>query len=488
MKAILLFPHQLFEDVLPRCAGRHVLLIEHPLYFTQLKFHASRLILHRASMCCFAQRLREAGAIVRYVSINEYSGLNTEARWIYDQGVTDVVCYDVTDDWLEHEIRAAFEGVLGLRFAATPQFLTPIASLEAYFADRTRYRMAAFYQEQRTRMGILVDADGKPTGGRWSFDEDNRRRLPRSIAVPQPLMPATNQTVLDARRWVETHFPNAPGLGGEFTYQVTHAGARNHLHHFLANRFELFGPYEDAMAADDGLLFHSCLTPALNTGLITPQEVVDAALSAADEANVSLNSVEGFIRQVIGWREFIRGVYVYAGRQQRTRNTFGFTRKMPRAFWNAQTGLPPADVVISRLLNSGYCHHIERLMVLGCLMLLCEIHPDEVYRWFMTLFVDANDWVMVPNVYGMSQFADGGLMSTKPYICGSAYLRKMGDWETGPWTDIWDGLYWRFIDRHRDVFRTNQRFGVAPAMFDKMDIQRRTHLMNAAEQFLDGLV
>jgi deoxyribodipyrimidine photolyase-related protein len=340
---------------------------------------------------------------------------------------------------------------------------------------------------QRRRTGILMEADGTPAGGKWSFDEENRKRIPAELTVPERFVPTDTGYMREAEAYVRDRFPNAPGRGKAFAYPVTHEDAEALLQHFLNERFRNFGVYEDAMRAEDGLLFHSCLTPALNIGLLTPEHVVSETLAYAERHDVPLNSVEGFIRQIIGWREFIRGVYISAGRNQRTRNAFDFHRKMPHEFWTGTTGLLPADTVIRRVLDQGYCHHIERLMVLGCLMLLCEIDPDQVYEWFMALFVDANDWVMVPNVYGMSQFADGGLMSTKPYICGSAYLRKMGDWKPGPWTDIWDGLYWRFIDRHREVFRTNQRFGVAPAAFDKMDPVRRTHLMECAETFLSGL-
>jgi deoxyribodipyrimidine photolyase-related protein len=211
---------------------------------------------------------------------------------------------------------------------------------------------------------------------------------------------------------------------------------------------------------------------------------VEEAILYAENHAIPLNSLEGFIRQIVGWREFIRAVYALKGREERTRNYWGFTRKIPPSFWNGTTGIAPFDSTVNKVLETGYCHHIERLMVLGNFMLLCEFDPDEVYRWFMELFIDAYDWVMVPNVYGMSQFADGGLMATKPYISGSNYLMKMSDYEKGEWQAIWDGLFWRFMHVHRDFFLQNPRLGMLVGTFDKMSTEKQELHLNHAEGFL----
>jgi deoxyribodipyrimidine photolyase-related protein len=212
--------------------------------------------------------------------------------------------------------------------------------------------------------------------------------------------------------------------------------------------------------------------------------VVDCALQQAEFAKVPLNALEGFIRQVIGWREFVRFVYRERGVKQRTGNFFGHTRNIPHSFYTGTTGIQPVDDAIRRTLDTGYTHHIERLMVLGNFMVLCEFEPDEVYRWFMELYIDAYDWVMVPNVYGMSQFADGGLMSTKPYISGSNYLLKMSDYKKGDWCEIWDALYWRFIHKHRAFFLRNPRMSMMVRQVEKMEPVRFDHLMKTAEDFL----
>lgn len=222
----------------------------------------------------------------------------------------------------------------------------------------------------------------------------------------------------------------------------------------------------------------------LNVGMLSPSEVITAALEREDD--IPLNSLEGFVRQIIGWREFVRLVYLRRGRIQRTRNFWSFQRPMPAAFYSGTTGIDPVDATIRRVLQTGYCHHIERLMVLGNFMLLCEIHPDAVYQWFMELFIDAYDWVMVPNVYGMSQFADGGLMTTKPYISGSSYLLRMSDYKKGPWCQVWDALYWRFINKHSGFFARNPRMSVMVRSLDRMKSKIEAHC-RIAEAFLERL-
>ena len=239
------------------------------------------------------------------------------------------------------------------------------------------------------------------------------------------------------------------------------------------------------MVQKESFLNHSIISPLLNSGLITPSEIVKKTLKFKDR--YPLNSLEGFLRQIIGWREFIRGVYLVKGTQERTTNFFKFKRKIPVSFYNATTGILPVDITIKKVQKTAYNHHIERLMVLGNFMMLCEFDPDEIYRWFMEHYIDAYDWVMVPNVYGMSQFADGGLMSTKPYISSSNYLKKMSDFPKGDWQQTWDALYWRFIDLQRDVFNKNIRMKFMVTMLDKMPDEKRLNHFKIANEYLDSL-
>ena len=222
-------------------------------------------------------------------------------------------------------------------------------------------------------------------------------------------------------------------------------------------------------------------------GLIQPKELITEALSFGRKNKVPLNSIEGFLRQIVGWREFIRGMYEVKGIASRTKNSFEFKKKIPSSFYDGTTGIVPLDDSIKKVIKHAYCHHIERLMIIGNFMLLCEFDPDEVYRWFMELFIDAYDWVMVPNVYGMSQFADGGYFASKPYISGSNYIVKMSDYKKGEWAEIWDGLFWRFMDKHRNLMRKNPRLSMLINTFEKMSPEKKSqHLLNA-DKYLKNL-
>jgi deoxyribodipyrimidine photolyase-related protein len=310
-------------------------------------------------------------------------------------------------------------------------------------------------------------------------------KYPKVKKPPEVKFPKPNDHWTEAIIYVEKKFSSNYGeINNAFIYPVTFAESLAWLTQFLQKRFAEFGDYEDAIVNSELVLHHSLLTPMLNVGLLAPDEILEDAVTYATNNNIPLNSCEGFVRQILGWREFIRGVYQTKGTQERITNYWKFKRKIPASFWNGTTGILPVDDTIKKVLATGYCHHIERLMVLGNFMLLCEFEPDEVYKWFMELFIDSYDWVMVPNVYGMSQFADGGLMATKPYISGSNYLMKMSDYPKGDWQPIWDGLFWRFMHLHRDFFLKNPRLGMLVKTFDKMPKEKQEGHIQRAEKFL----
>ena len=467
-------------------------VIEDALFFHQYAFHKQKLAFHRASMRCYADQLQRQGLTVRYLACEGHALTPTDwVKRLGDEGFLSLHLYRPEDDWLTQRLREAAKSCsIALEFVDTPQFLLDRAAVKSYFVGKKHFLQANFYSAQRKQFQVLMDG-AKPSGGKWSFDEDNRQRFPKNQPVPAL---ANGRTDDEEKYWseavdyVERHFPSAQGEAqGDFHYAVSHGGAQRWLHAFLKDRLHGFGTYEDALVAKEPLLHHSLLSVYLNNGLLLPKDVLEAVLQEYQQRDLPLNDIEGFVRQLLGWREFIRGLYLSVGRKQRTQNYWGYTRKIPQSFYDGSTGIVPVDVVIKKVLKNGYCHHIERLMVLSNFMLLCDFDPDEVYRWFMELFLDAYDWVMVPNVYGMGQFADGGMMSTKPYISGSNYLIKMGDFEKGEWTEVWDALYWRFIDQHRDFFLKNPRMGVMVKSYDKMDTEKRERLALAANTFLEGL-
>lgn len=488
----LIFPHQLFRQHPALDKARPVVLVEEWLFFSQYHFHKQKLILHRASMQFYKNWLEKEGYTVEYIAAaEEKHDIRQLIISLRNRNVNEIHIASLTDDWLERRMRRACSNDISLILYSSPGFLNRMEEMAPYFDNRKTYFQTDFYTDQRKRRKILLDKQGKPAGGKWTYDAENRKRFSKSEEVPVIKWPEESRFVKEARAYVQWQFPEASGetpVAGNSFYPVTFDEATQWLQQFLLQRFPKFGVYEDAMVKGETFLFHSVLTPALNTGLLTPQEVLDAALAFAGKNDIPLNSLEGFVRQVMGWREFIRIVYEREGRKQRTRNYWGFTRKIPSSFWMGTTGIHPVDTVIKRVLKTGYCHHIERLMVLGNFMLLCEFDPDEVYRWFMELFIDSYDWVMVPNVYGMTQFADGGLMTTKPYISGSNYLLKLGDWDKGEWQEIWDGLFWRFMHVHRGFFLQNPRLGMLVGTFDKMPAEKKSKHLAIAETFLAGLV
>jgi deoxyribodipyrimidine photolyase-related protein len=478
MLAALVYPHQLFENHPALKKAEVVFVIEEPLLFTQYQFHRQKLMLHRASMKRFAASIKNLP--VHYVEVHKLSDTCSVTKLLANHGVSAVQFVELNDDWLHQRLTTALEqSKITYCILNDPHFLTSTDQFEKFAGRKKKLFFTEFYIQQRRRFGYLLNKDGTPRGGQWSFDPENRKKLPAKLAIPSTTWARENEFAREARQYVATHFPQAPGADRPLLYPTSHAEARNWLATFVQQRLATFGDYEDAMHPAEPILFHSVLTPMLNIGLLSPREVVEAAL----ESMVPINSLEGFVRQVIGWREFIRGVYHHWGRRQRSRNSWGHTRAMPKAFYDGTSGIEPVDIVIRRVLDLGYCHHIERLMILGNMFVLCEIDPDAVYQWFMELFIDAYDWVMVPNVYGMSQHADGGMMTTKPYISGSSYVLKMSSFAKGDWCAVWDGLFWRFIDKHLDFFRGNPRLSMMAKQAEKMGAKMETH-RRVAEEFL----
>ncbi|MEO5917340.1 MAG: cryptochrome/photolyase family protein [Luteolibacter sp.] len=493
MEAALVYPNQLFHPHPAVQPGRLVLLIEDPLVFGNdprwpLSVHVKKRMLHRASMKAYEAELAEYGHQVRYIDAPETSEISSTdlLESVVPETVRALHLADPVDDVLMTRIRrfAASRGI-GLIVHESPNFLTPSDFLHHHTGRPKKPFMARFYEAQRKRMEILIAPDGTPEGGKWSFDPENRAKLPKRHVPPPEPVSSPNRFTREAAEYVKRRFPNSHGTATAFRWPVTRADASAWFERFLDERLENFGLYEDAISTEHATLYHSAITPMLNIGLLDPQDVIRRVLDRRD--HVPLNSLEGFIRQVIGWREFMRGIYQHRGPAIRTRNFWNFDRPMPASFYDGTTGIPPVDRVIRQLLADGWCHHIERLMVLGNFMLLCRIRPDDVYRWFMELFIDAYDWVMVPNIYGMSQFADGGTFTTKPYLSGSNYVLKMSDESKGWWCEIWDGLFWTFIADHAEFFLTNPRLSMMARTWMKMPPAKQAAHRRAAEFFLATL-
>ena len=496
---LLVFPNQLFEDH-PGFALQpdRIVLIEDSLFFGDqaypLQFHCKKLNFQRTAMKKYDSFCQKRGFNTMYLDHEKTShSLLKHLQTIKNKEPETNVSF-ITLDPVDYELhdrlkKAANKLGSSISFLSNPGFINTRSKNEQFSLSKKRWRMADFYKWQRTRLDVLMD-NKKPVGGKWSFDQENRKKVPRSLVNQIPVSSLIPEGPDDekTRIYIESKYKNNPGTPSGGTYQTNHEQAKKWLDTFLEQRFRNFGSYEDAMVKGQNTLWHSVLSPLINIGLLTPEQVLSRCLAFAEENEVPLNSLEGFVRQLIGWREFVRATYESLGSRMRTSNHWEHYHSIPKVFYQQATGLAPVDDCLKRVEATAYCHHIERLMVLGGFLFLCEVSPDHIYRWFMEMFIDSYDWVMVPNVYSMSQHADGGLITTKPYFCGSAYLRRMSNYPRGEWCDIYDGLYWRWIWKNRKRLSTNPRWAMMCKLAERMGEKKMNQHLHRAETYLSRIL
>jgi deoxyribodipyrimidine photolyase-related protein len=478
---LIILPHQLFASHLAISTDKKIYLIEHTRFFTDFTFHKKKLMLHRASMCAYFDSFDQRSFDITYIEFHKDFWQTIKKNDI------DTFHYiDPADTKIEEEIHAHIDQrSTKLKKHHNDIFIDTQWTVDTLKQQKSFF-MASFYKKQRQHLDVLMYRD-KPIQGQYSFDEANRKPFENDTAIPKPWTSSHYKYRREASDYIENYFPSNPGTTDDLMYPVTHEEALSSFRNFLHHRFAHFGTYQDSIVKNEAFLFHSLLSPALNIGLISPKYVVEEAVKYGTDNDIGINNIEGFIRQVIGWREYMYGVYHIAGQDQRKSNFFDQKKPLPQSFYDATTGIPPVDTVIKRVTEHAYAHHIERLMVLSNFMLLCDIEPDDIYRWFMELFIDAYDWVMVPNVYGMGQYADGGLICTKPYISSSQYIRKMSNFEKGSWCKVWDGLYWRFIDKHQNKLANNYRMNLIMSIYKRMNNETLENHIKNAEEFLKKL-
>ena len=482
----IIFPNQLFEESNLFLNNKKTYLIEEHLFFKQFNFHKQKLVFHRSSMKNYENYLLSKGIDIAYI---ETKNQESDIRIFLDKiNVTEINIYHPEDNWLEKRIKKSCKkNNIKINIEENPLFLTAHDDLLPFFnPEKKKLFQTSFYKSQRKKMKILIDNDQNPVGGKWTYDDMNRHKFPKNKKTPTlDYSKLQSENYRDSVNYVQKNFTENFGIINDIQlYPTDFKSSRLWFNDFLKTRFDEFGIYEDAVLIRESIINHSVLSPLINSGLLNPKYVVKNSLEFYKKNKIPINSTEGFIRQIIGWREFIRGVYVSKGSEERTKNYWNFNRKIPKSFYDGNTGIDPIDDTIKKVEKSAYGNHIERLMILGNFMVLCEFDPNEVYKWFMEVFIDSYDWVMVPNVYGMSQFADGGLMSTKPYISSSNYIIKMSDYKKGEWSDIWDGLFWSFMDKQRDFFKKNPRMRMLISSFDKMDSLKKEKLLMDAHNFL----
>ena len=454
---------------------------------TYEKHHKSKIALFFNAMRSFRDSLEAANIDCIYYDFNnkfEDSYIKKLSSEIKDNKFSCIRFFEIEDKPFENEVMQMISDLnIKCEVLNTPMFLDSRESFKNFVGDKKFLLQANYYKKARKEMDILIE-NQKPVGGKWSFDDENRKKLPKGYIIPK--LPVIKERVDsdEISNFINTEFNDHPGnINNIFPYSTEQA--LDWLDTFFEERFKDFGPYEDAIFMGEHFQLHSALSSSMNLGIITPQQIITKARDYAEANDIPLNSLEGFVRQIIGWREFIRGIYQNFSEKMIDSNYWNHNRKLSEAWYTGDTGIAPLDDAIKGALEFGYTHHINRLMVLASIMNMSRIHPSEIYKWFMEMFVDSSEWVMVPNVFGMGTFADGGIFATKPYISGSSYILRMSNFKKGDWCEIVDGLYWKFIEDNKEFFAKNPRLSLMIRALDKLDQERKLRIFKAAETFIE---
>lgn len=479
-----------------------VLLMEVADETTYVRHHKSKIVLIFSAMRHFAEELRNAGWRVDYIRLDDPANSGSFTREIaraMERYQIDAIQITESGEWRVKAMIDGWEKRFGcpVRILDDERFLCGVLEFQTWAQSRNELVMEFFYREMRRKTGLLMTGDGKPEGGQWNFDKDNRKPPKHWLNYPAPMRFVPDEITHEVIALVADRFASHFGGLEKFALPVTADQARQALQHFIRTALSDFGTYQDAMVTGQDWLYHSWLSPALNLGLLTPMEVAEAAAEAYSAGNVPLNAAEGFIRQIIGWREYVRGYYWLEMPGVASANALDARRPLPEFYWTGDTEMLCLAEAIRNTRDHGYAHHIQRLMVLGNFAMLVGVLPQEVADWFLVVYADAYEWVELPNVIGMSQYADGGRLATKPYAGGGAYINRMSDHcghcrfdvkqKTGPAACPFNALYWDFLARHERKFRRNRRMSNMYATWDKMKPEMRAAMRESAAAFLDAL-
>jgi deoxyribodipyrimidine photolyase-related protein len=479
MQHVLVLGDQLTRQVGPLSKAKpkdtSVLMIESLGLANALPHHKQKLILFFSAMRHFADELREDGFHVVY-KMNEKSFESGLSNYLQKYKVVTLTLMEPNDHgYVERLESVCKKHGSSLEVVENDLWLTDKTMFEAWANNRKELRMEYFYREVRKRYGYLLDDRGEPEGGQWNFDKDNREKPPSSHEFPEVEGFAPDDITREVIDYIDKTFLNHFGQAKPFCWAVTREEALKALHDFCKHRLKNFGRFEDAMITGQYALYHSLLSPAINMGLLHPKEVVETALEYYHNKKnqIPLNSIEGFVRQIIGWREFMKRVYDYKMPEFKQENRLEANTPLPDFYWTANTKMNCLHQCLKQLHETGHTHHIQRLMVLGNFAQLVGVNPQELTDWFTACYVDALEWVMIPNVIGMSQYADLGSFTSKPYGSSGNYINKMSDYCKGCHYSVkekigekscpFNSLYWDFINRHYQGFSNNQRMGVITA-------------------------
>lgn len=467
-----------------------------------VRHHRQKLAYILSAMRHHAEDLRTRGWQVDYVALDDpdnTGSFTVEIARAVARHAPDRIVVTEAGEWRVAAMLDAWETLFGIPVEVRPdtRFLVTHAQFAAWADGRKGLRMEYFYREMRRKTGLLLTEDGEPVGGQWNYDHDNRKPARADLMMPRPLTFAPDAITQDVLALIERHFPKNPGRLDGFAWATTRADALAQQAQFLDHALADFGDYQDAMLTGERDLWHSLLSPYMNSGLIDPIELCREAERRYDAGKAPLNAVEGFIRQIIGWREYVRGIYWREGPDYVNRNALDARRALPGFYWTGDTDMHCMAESLGQTIDRAHAHHIQRLMVTGNFALLIGADPKQVHVWYLEIYIDAYEWVELPNTLGMSQFGDGGLLGSKPYASSGAYIDRMSDYcrhcrydvkqRTGPDACPFNALYWDFIARNEDKLSRNPRMAMPYRTWGKMDPVKQRELRASAAAFLDRL-
>ncbi len=462
-----------------------------------VQHHPKKIALIFAAMRKFAKQLQEDGWDVRYAQLDDTDNAGSIVgellRRAEETGAEEVICTEPGEWRLINKLTYA---PITTRILQDDRFIASHAEFERWADGRKALRMEYFYRDMRRKTGLLMEGD-EPAGDKWNYDHDNRKAAPDDVTVEGPLWFEPDAETQEVLSLVEARFASNFGSLEGFGFAVTRAQALEALAYFVTHALPRFGDYQDAMLEGHEFLYHAVLSPYINIGLLGPLEVCQAVEKAWKKGDVPINAAEGFIRQIIGWREYVRGIYFLEGPEYPKRNVLKHDRDLPAFYWGAETKMNCVSHAVAQTERQAYAHHIQRLMVTGNFALLAGVDPGQVHEWYLAVYADAFEWVESPNTVGMSQFADGGVIASKPYVSSGAYINRMSDYckgcaykvsvKTGEGACPFNLLYWHFLDRHRERFSNNARMGNMYRTWDRMDADRRETVLKDAERWLARL-
>lgn len=462
-----------------------------------VKHHPKKIALIFAAMRKFASKLSEGGWAVAYTQLDDTDNTGSIVgellRRAEQTSASEVLATEPGEWRLIDKLKYA---PLKITLLNDDRFIASHAEFETWADGRKALRMEYFYRDMRRKTGLLMEGD-KPAGGKWNYDHDNRKAAPKDITVDGPLQFEPDDVTREVLDLVAARFGDNFGDLEPFRFATTRDEALQAMDHFIEHALPRFGDYQDAMLNDHAFLYHAVLSPYLNMGLLGPLEICVAAAKAYAKGDAPLNAVEGFIRQIIGWREYVRGIYFLEGPDYPKRNVLKQSRDLPGFYWGGETRMNCIAKAVDQTKVHAYAHHIQRLMVTGNFALLAGIDPHQVHEWYLEVYVDAYEWVEAPNTVGMSQFADGGVIASKPYVSSGAYINRMSDYckschysvtaKTGDKACPFNLLYWHFLDRHRERFSANPRMGNMYGTWDRMDADKRKTIIAEGDALLARL-